>query len=60
MLWCLSFRPWARDAGLLWLPALLLGGTGAALNGVHRILREAWFERDMELPQYLVAHLPIR
>lgn len=59
-LWCLSFRVWARDAGLLWLPALMLGGTAVTLGGGHAVLREAWFARDIELPQYLAAHLPLR
>ncbi|CAM9447796.1 unnamed protein product [Ectocarpus sp. 12 AP-2014] len=58
-LWCFSFRPWARDSGLLWLPALLLGGTGVALGGVHRILREAWFTSDMTVLQYLAVHVPL-
>lgn len=59
-LWCLSFRPWARDNGLLWLPALLLGGVAVALGGLHGILREAWFASDMTVLQYLVIHVPLR
>eukprot|EP00903_Cladosiphon_okamuranus_P005465 g5450.t1 len=58
-LWCLSFRPWARDNGLLWLPALLLGGVAVALGGLHGILREAWFASDMTILQYLVIHVPL-
>ncbi|CAM9280564.1 unnamed protein product [Laminaria digitata] len=58
-LWCASFRPWARDAGLLWVPTLMLGGVAVALGGVHSILRDAWFEGTMRIPQYLLAHVPI-
>lgn len=59
-LWCLSYRPWARDGGFLWIPALMLGGTAVTLGGAHAVLREAWFARDMEFPQYVAAHLPLR
>lgn len=38
----------------------MLGAVAVALGGVHAILREAWFARDMELPQYLAIHLPLR
>eukprot|EP00904_Undaria_pinnatifida_P009798 jgi/Undpi1/5949/HiC_scaffold_2.g01223.m1 len=58
-LWCASFRPWARDAGLLWVPTLMLGSVAVALGGVHGILRTAWFDEDMDVLQYLVAHVPI-
>lgn len=58
-LWCLSYRPWARDGGFLWIPALMLGGTAVTLGGAHAVLREAWFARDMEFPQYVAAHLPL-
>lgn len=45
---------------MLWLPALLLGGVAVALGGAHGILREAWFAEDIDIPQYLVCHLPLR
>ncbi|CAM9394899.1 unnamed protein product, partial [Ascophyllum nodosum] len=73
-LWCASFRPWAKEAGLLWLPAVLLGGVAVALwlpavllggvavalGGAHGVLRDAWFAGDIDVTKYIVAHLPLR
>ena len=58
--WCLSFRKWARDAGLLWFPALLLGGTSVCLGGAHHVLRGALAAGSMSTLQYALVHLPVR
>lgn len=58
--WCLSFREWARDAGLLWFPALLLGGTATCLGGAHQIVRGALALGTMTDLQYGLVHVPIR
>eukprot|EP00904_Undaria_pinnatifida_P001596 jgi/Undpi1/11437/HiC_scaffold_30.g13734.m1 len=57
--WCLSFRAWARDAGLLWLPAVLLGATAACLGGAHHVLRGALTAGGMSTLQYVLVHLPV-
>ncbi|CAM9308401.1 unnamed protein product, partial [Hapterophycus canaliculatus] len=57
--WCLSFREWARDAGLLWFPALLLGGTAACLGGAHQVVRGALAAGTMSNLQYALVHLPL-
>ncbi|CAN0165976.1 unnamed protein product, partial [Discosporangium mesarthrocarpum] len=58
-LWCLSFRAWARDAGLLWLPTLMLGGAAVALGGAQGVLRDAWYEGDMGMLEWCLTHLPL-
>ncbi|CAM9203416.1 unnamed protein product, partial [Laminaria digitata] len=57
--WCLSFRKWARDGGLLWFPALLLGGTAVCLGGAHHVLRGALAAGSMSTLQYALVHLPV-
>lgn len=58
--WCLSFREWARDSGLLWFPAVLLAGTTVCLGGAHHVLRGALMAGDMSTLQYILVHLPVR
>lgn len=55
--WCFSFREWARDSGLLWFPAALLGGTGVCLGGAHAVLRSVG--GSMSGLQYALIHLPL-
>eukprot|EP00752_Nemacystus_decipiens_P002869 g2670.t1 len=57
--WCLSFREWARDAGLLWFPAALLGGTAVCLGGAHHVVRGALAAGDLSTLQYCLVHLPV-
>ncbi|CAM9903771.1 unnamed protein product, partial [Sphacelaria rigidula] len=57
--WCASFREWARDAGLLWFPAALLGGAGVCLGGAHGVLRAAVRAGSMSGLQYALVHLPL-
>ncbi|CAM9946300.1 unnamed protein product [Ectocarpus sp. 6 AP-2014] len=57
--WCLSFREWARDSGLLWFPAALLGGTAACLGGAHHVVRGALAADEMSNLQYGLVHLPV-
>ncbi|CAM9686191.1 unnamed protein product, partial [Pylaiella littoralis] len=57
--WCLSFREWARDAGLLWFPAALLGGTAVCLGGAHHVVRGALAAGSMSTLQYGLVHLPV-
>uniref|UniRef100_A0A7S0Q3J2 Uncharacterized protein n=1 Tax=Coccolithus braarudii TaxID=221442 RepID=A0A7S0Q3J2_9EUKA len=39
--WCAAFRPSVCGPRLLWVPALLLASTGAALGVAHRAIRTA-------------------
>ncbi|CAM9852811.1 unnamed protein product [Ascophyllum nodosum] len=57
--WCASFRKWAKDAGLLWFPTLLLIGTALCLDRAHHVLRVAESAGSVSLLQYFLVNLPV-
>jgi hypothetical protein len=58
-LWCVAFRPWAKNARHFWLSGALLAAEAATLGAAHRVMVSVSKTNPLSLGMYVCGHAPL-